>query len=66
MNRIIEVATELAAKHDLHILRLDMVLLGDGRIRGTLYLGRRKDTVIRAYYDIYSDGVNVLYTKECV
>lgn len=56
MNKIIEIATNLANAHELHILRLDMVLLGDGEIRGTLYLGHRGDTVIRPYYNIYSDG----------
>lgn len=61
MNKIIEVANELAAEHELHILRLDMVLLGDGRIRGALYLGHRGDTIIRTYYNIYDDGT---YTIE--
>lgn len=56
MNKIIEIATELAIAHGLHILRLDMVLLGTGEICGTLYLGHRDDTVIRPYYNIYNDG----------
>lgn len=56
MNKIIEVATELAARHDLHILRLDMVLLGNGTIRGALYLGHRNDIIITTSYMIYDDG----------